>query len=191
MTAKSLSPQSIPTVLDQVAADGNHPESRVVRIVARSPATRTAREIMQKLADLHTRGIDVKAVFLNIPNKGPGSAAMRKFAEIFGADKVASSVRVAAFPGSGDLLEQVNFGRVGVWTGKPLKAIREAAPEEGTYAETTNNQKLAKMARGAFVSAWAISHRMSKSELRSIGIEQTREEAAKNTSKAKSRHRGK
>lgn len=171
-TNSGLATETIPAVLARVAQDGNHPDSRVVRIVARSPATAAAREIMNNLAELHRQGVDVQAVFLNIPDKGPGSAAMRRFAEVFGAHKLTESVRVAGL-GCGDILEQINFGRVGVWTGKPIKAAKPSTPEDGAYCETSDNQRLAKMARAAFVSTWAVSNRMSQRDLKKAGVEDT------------------
>jgi hypothetical protein len=172
MSAKQrLKADAIPDVIKRVAQDGNHPDSRVVRIVARSPGAAAAREVMSNLAELHRQGVDVQAVFLNIPEKGPGSAMLRRFVELFGAQKLSESVRIAGFPGSGELLEQITFGRVGVWTGKPIKAMRTSTPEDGAYAETEDNQKLAKMARAAFVSTWAVSQRMSKRDLKRAGID--------------------
>lgn len=159
---------NLPTLINQVEAWNAEDDSavsiegRVLRLIAKSPASKAACEIINSLEELNAHGIEVQAVFMKIPSRGPGSAVLEKLAHVYGSEVAYQNVRIATFHGASALVEQVNFGRVGFWTGNKLKSIRSRKLGDGEYFDTSEDSNMADVARAGFVSSWNMSTRVDR-----------------------------
>lgn len=147
---------SVPDVIDRIgraAAAAHHPDSLKVQLIARSPDTKVARELLARLPEFEARGVGFEAIFTRLS----GTDVLGAVAEVYGAEAARRTVRVVNVPEQGEIVEQVNFGRVAVWTGKKLKAWGSVGFEEGTLAMTGEESERAKLAAVAFRALWNVA----------------------------------
>ena len=78
-------------------------------------------------------------------------------AAVYGHATARSTVRVVNIPEQGEIVEQVNFGRVAVWTGKPLKAWVSTAFEDGKLSMSGEGSERAQLASLAFRALWSVA----------------------------------
>ena len=143
--APSETPSSVPEVIDRIgraAGAARHPDELKVQLIARSPDTKVAREMLARLPEFEAQGVGFEAIFTKLS----GTDVLAAVAEVYGAETARRTVRVVNVPEQGEIAEQVNFGRVAVWTGKPLKAWSPAPFEEGTLTMTGSGTDRAQMA---------------------------------------------
>jgi len=154
---------SVPDVIDRIgrsAAEARHPDGLKVQLIARSPDTKVARELLARLPEFEARGVGFEAIFTRLS----GMDVMSAVADVYGADAARRTVRVMNVPEQGEIAEQVNFGRVAVWTGKPLKAWNSAGFEDGTLSMTGDESEPAKLAAAAFRALWNVADEAANDE---------------------------
>ncbi len=147
---------SVPDVIGQIgrsAGATRHPDALKVQLIARSPDTKVAREMLARLPEFEAQGVGFEAIFTKLS----GTDVLAAVAEVYGAETARRTVRVVSVPEQGEIAEQVNFGRVAVWTGKPLKAWTSAAFEDGKLAMTGAGSDLAQMSGMAFRALWNVA----------------------------------
>lgn len=147
---------SVPDVIGQIGrSDGatQHPDALKVQLIARSPDTKVAREMLARLPEFEAQGVGFEAIFTKLS----GVNVLAAVAEVYGAETARRTVRVVSVPEQGEIAEQVNFGRVAVWTGKPLKAWTSAAFEDGKLSMTGSGSDLAQMSGMAFRALWNVA----------------------------------
>jgi hypothetical protein len=147
---------SVPEVIGQVgqaARAAAHPDERKVQLIARSPDTKVAREMLARLPEFEAQGVGFEAIFTRLS----GVDVMSAVAEVYGAETARRTVRVVNVPEQGEIAEQVNFGRVAVWTGKKLKSWTPSDFEDGKLAMTGAGSQQAQMAGMAFRALWDVA----------------------------------
>jgi hypothetical protein len=147
---------SVPDVIGQIgrsAGATQHPDALKVQLIARSPDTKVAREMLARLPEFEAQGVGFEAIFTKLS----GVDVLAAVAEVYGAETARRTVRVVSVPEQGEIAEQVNFGRVAVWTGKPLKAWTSAAFEDGKLSMTGAGSDLAQMSGMAFRALWNVA----------------------------------
>lgn len=147
---------SVPDVIGQIgrsAGATQHPDGLKVQLIARSPDTKVAREMLARLPEFEAQGVGFEAIFTRLS----GSEVLAAVAEVYGAETARRTVRVVNVPEQGEIVEQVNFGRVAVWTGKKLNAWTSAAFEEGQLSMTGSGSELAQMSGMAFRTLWRVA----------------------------------
>jgi hypothetical protein len=147
---------SVPEVIGQIGRSAGavqHPAALKVQLIARSPDTKVAREMLARLPEFEAQGVGFEAIFTKLS----GTDVLAAVAEVYGAETARRTVRVVSVPEQGEIAEQVNFGRVAVWTGKPLKAWTSAAFEDGKLAMTGAGSGLAQMSGMAFRALWNVA----------------------------------
>ncbi|MEQ9507054.1 MAG: hypothetical protein RLO80_12385 [Hyphomonas sp.] len=147
---------SVPEVIGQIgeaARAARHPDERKVQLIARSPDTKVAREMLARLPEFEAQGVGFEAIFTKLSSTDVLSAV----AEVYGAETARRTVRVVNVPEQGEIAEQVNFGRVAVWTGKKLKAWSSADFDEGKLSMTGGGAPAAQMAGLAFRALWDVA----------------------------------
>jgi hypothetical protein len=155
-TAFSETAHSVPDVIDRIGrtvGHSQHPDALKVQLIARSPDTKVAREMLARLPEFEARGVGFEAIFTKLT----GTDVVGAVARVYGADAARATVRVVNVPEQGDITEQVNFGRVAVWTGKKLKAWSSAPFEDGQLAMTGEGSEAANLANLAFRALWSVS----------------------------------
>ena len=146
--------------LPQLMSDLNdEPQSTTpkVQLIAKSPNTKAAREILKSLPSLGERGVEFEAIFKQIPKKGPGSAVLKRVAAVYGMESAHRSVRIADVKNSGEVFEQVNFGDVAVWTGKPLRSMVSAPFSTDRLEYAKDGGDTMDFAALSFNSLWSVS----------------------------------
>jgi len=147
---------SVPEVIDRIgrsAASARHPDDLKVQLIARSPNTKVAREMLARLPEFQALGVGFEAIFTRLS----GTDVVAAVAEVYGAETARRTVRVVDVPEQDEIVEQVNFGRVAVWTGKKLKAWNPAPFEDGTLAMTGAESGQAHLAGMAFRALWNVA----------------------------------
>jgi hypothetical protein len=147
---------SVHDVIDRIgraASTAGHPDALKVQLIARSPDTKVAREMLARLPEFEAQGVGFEAIFMKLS----GTEVLAAVAEVYGAETARRTVRVVNVPEQGEIAEQVNFGRVAVWTGKPMKAWTSAAFEDGALALTGNDTDRAQLAGAAFRALWNVA----------------------------------
>lgn len=130
--------------------------ARRLRIMARSPGSRAVQAVLKQLHLLKKYGVQVEAVFLKIPDSGPGSAVMRRFAEVYGVDAAMKNVRILDNSDLAQAYETIIFGDTAVWTGKRLNAWFSAKPEDGhlVMSDRAETAQATHMANYVFEHVW-------------------------------------
>ncbi len=141
---------SVPDVIGRLAGAARHGDDLKVQLIARSPDTKVAREMLARLPEFEAQGVGFEAIFTKLS----GTDVMAAVAAVYGDEAARRTVRVVKVPEQGEIVEQVNFGRVAVWTGKPLKAWVPASFEHGTLAMTGRESDRARLAGTAFRALW-------------------------------------
>ncbi|MFN7164958.1 MAG: hypothetical protein ACK4P2_09100 [Hyphomonas sp.] len=147
---------SVPEVIGRIgrtAGAARHPDALKVQLIARSPDTKVAREMLARLPEFEAQGVGFEAIFTKLS----GTDVLAAVAEVYGAETARRTVRVVNVPEQGEIVEQVNFGRVAVWTGKKLKAWTTADFEHGTLSMTGAGSQQAQMAGMAFRALWNVA----------------------------------
>jgi len=156
MTAQSAAPlslvPSVPDVVGRIGATGRPGERLTVQLIAKSPDTKVARELLAR-PEFEAQGVGFEAIFTRLA----GTDVLSAVADVYGAEKARRCVRVVNVPEQGEIVEQVNFGAVAVWTGKPLKAWVSASFADGQLSEAGLGSDLAKMSAAAFRALWNVS----------------------------------
>src|SRR3990167_2840794 len=136
---------SVPDVIDRIgrsASAARHPDDLKVQLIARSPDTKVAREMLARLPEFEAQGVGFEAIFTRLS----GTDVLGAVAAVYGDDAARRTVRVVSIPEQGEIVEQVNFGRVAVWTGKPLKAWVSTAFEDGKMSMSGEGSERAQLA---------------------------------------------
>ena len=141
---------TVPDVIGRLTAAARHGDDLKVQLIARSPDTKVAREMLARLPEFEAQGVGFEAIFTKLS----GTDVMAAVAAVYGDETARRTVRVVNVPEQGEIAEQVNFGRVAVWTGKPLKAWFSASFEEGNFSMTGRDTDRAKLAGVAFRALW-------------------------------------
>lgn len=147
---------SVPEVIDRIGrmtGTGHHPDALKVQLIARSPDTKVAREMLARLPEFEAQGVGFEAIFTKLS----GVDVLAAVAGVYGAETARRTVRVVNVPEQGEIAEQVNFGRVAVWTGKPMKAWTSASFEDGQLSMTGSESDLAQMSGLAFRALWNVA----------------------------------
>ena len=157
MTAQNAAPltllATVPDVVGRIGASGRPGERLSVQLIAKSPDTKVARELLARLPEFEAQGVGFEAIFTRLA----GTDVLSAVAEVYGAERARRCVRVVNVPEQGEIVEQVNFGAVAVWTGKPLKAWVSASFADGQLSEAGLGSDLAKMSAAAFRALWNVS----------------------------------
>ena len=157
MTAQNAAPltpvASVPDVIGRIGAAGRPGEGLKVQLIAKSPDTKVARELLARLPEFEAQGVGFEAIFTRLA----GTDVLAAVAEVYGAETARRSVRVVNVPEQGEIVEQVNFGAVAVWTGKPLKAWTSASFADGQLSDAGQGSDLAKLSATAFRALWNVA----------------------------------
>lgn len=154
--APSAITPSVPDVINRIGRDAGktvHPDAFKVQLIARSPDTKVAREMLARLPEFEAQGVGFEAIFTRLS----GTDVLGAVAEVYGAETARRTVRLVNIPEQGEIVEQVNFGRVAVWTGKPLKAWTSAAFEDGKLSMSGEGSDAAQLASLAFRALWSVA----------------------------------
>jgi hypothetical protein len=114
--------------------------SQTLRILARSPGSRAVQAVLKHLEIIASHGVRVEAVFLKVPNQGPGSAVLSRFAKVYGVSAVSDCVRLLDEPDFKRAYEMIIFGDSAVWTGERLSHWRGAKPDDG-FVQPRNDER--------------------------------------------------
>lgn len=155
-TALSETVHSVPDVINRIGrtvGHSDHPDALKVQLIARSPDTKVAREMLSRLPEFEAQGVGFEAIFTKLT----GTDVLEAVARVYGAAAARETVRVVSVPEQGEITEQVNFGRVAVWTGKKLKAWSSSTFEDGQLAMTGEGSEAAKLASLAFRALWSVA----------------------------------
>lgn len=147
---------SVPDVIDRIGRSvgkAAHPDALKVQLIARSPDTKVAREMLARLPEFEAQGVGFEAIFTRLT----GTDVLAAVAKVYGAETAMQTVRVVDVPEQGEITEQVNFGRVAVWTGKKLKAWNSSSFDDGQLAMTGEGSEAAKLASLAFRALWSVA----------------------------------
>ncbi len=165
----SKEPESKQLTLDRFVGDveaatragDNSEEARTVRMLARSDGSRVSKAIWPRLRYLRDRGVKVVAVFTKFRTKKDERATLEEYENVFGAEAVASNIRVANMRQSDRLSEQLLLGKQAAWTG-------DVAPNgEVEATEMAPNDPNLATARVSFNMVWSISDEVAKSGAKS------------------------
>ncbi|MBA3068910.1 MAG: hypothetical protein FP825_10550 [Hyphomonas sp.] len=154
--APSAITPSVPDVINRIGRDAGkavHPDAFKVQLIARSPDTKVAREMLARLPEFEAQGVGFEAIFTRLS----GTDVLGAVAVVYGAETARRTVRVVNIPEQGEIVEQVNFGRVAVWTGKPLKAWVSTAFEDGKLSMSGEGSDAAQLASLAFRALWSVA----------------------------------
>ena len=139
---------------------------RRIQIITKNPLTHASKFILPHALELAQNHVLIEAIFHTNKDFGRSATLLRKDPQISqGLSNI--SYRCADFTDAGDIIEQINFDNLTLWTGQKLKA-KSSMPIEGgqiTCIEASaDSQKMASM---AFRSLWAVSGQVSDSVLSS------------------------
>ena len=109
--------------------------ARIVRVIARSPGAKGVQAVLSQLHSLKTHDIELQAIFLKMPERGPGSAILRRLGEVYGANAAQNAVRILEDRLLSNSFEMIIFGTGAVWTGHRMTAWFSARPEDGFVAQ--------------------------------------------------------
>ena len=155
-TAPTVSAPSVPDVINRIGREAGkaaHPDAYKVQLIARSPDTKVAREMLARLPEFEAQGVGFEAIFTRLS----GTDVLGAVAAVYGDDVARRTVRVVSIHEPGEIVEQVNFGRVAVWTGKPLKAWVSTAFEDGKLSMSGEGSERAQLASLAFRALWSVA----------------------------------
>lgn len=144
---------TVPDVIGRLATAARQGDDLKVQLIARSPDTRVARDMLARLPEFEAQGVGFEAIFTKLS----GTDVVAAVAAVYGDETARRTVRVVNVPEQGEIVEQVNFGRVAVWTGRPLKAWFSASFEEGNFSMTGRDTGQAKLAGAAFRALWNVA----------------------------------
>lgn len=137
-------------LITRLVSDLAKTKKPIIQLMAKSPSSKAAQELLDHLSEIRAKGILVKAVFASAPSDSTFVTEMDK---VYGAGAAHQLIRVSNLIKFDGAREQINFGKTAFWIGNRMNALMSAGLERGALHRVTG--KTARLSNIAFVSAWA------------------------------------